>query len=197
MQGQLQLGVALPATALTLPVLPQDLPPWTVIGLYAGQVQSSRQVELMCAQAEGGLGYLLYDKGAPSRACHARIRQSRTLTQHHALRCFQLWWLAHHGPSSCRVLRCAALLHWRRVGCMPHGSGQRQPAHLASAGRLTAQPCVQCTTSPSQTGTSRVRPAACTRDAALHAALALRCLLLSQVSHTLSTGALASPAAAG
>ena len=33
-----------------------------MLGLYAGVVQTCQQVELQSAKAEGGLGFLLYDK---------------------------------------------------------------------------------------------------------------------------------------
>ena len=41
----------------------QDTPRGEIIGMYTGQLQTSKAVEELSASAEGGVGYLAYDKG--------------------------------------------------------------------------------------------------------------------------------------
>ena len=41
----------------------QDMHKWQLIGEYTGELQKSELTEQQCAEAEDGLGFLLYDKG--------------------------------------------------------------------------------------------------------------------------------------
>ena len=42
----------------------QDLNAWTLIGMYAGWVVTSEEMDDLSAAAEAGLGFLIYDKRA-------------------------------------------------------------------------------------------------------------------------------------
>ena len=44
---------------------PQDLQAWQLLGIYTGQVQFSEHTENLSANADDGIGFLLYDKGEP------------------------------------------------------------------------------------------------------------------------------------
>ena len=53
------------ASACTAPELlgnSQDLPAWSLVGIYTGEVQLSDDVEQIFKSTECGIGYLLYDK---------------------------------------------------------------------------------------------------------------------------------------
>ena len=58
-----------PAGLLFFPALNsrviQDLPAWQCLGMYTGEIQLSEYTENLSANADDGLGFLLYDKSAP------------------------------------------------------------------------------------------------------------------------------------
>ena len=45
--------------------MPQALAAWQLVGIYTGEVQESEHMELLSAEAEDGIGFLLYDKSGP------------------------------------------------------------------------------------------------------------------------------------